>query len=354
MAHVERRGQGRWRARYRGPDGRERSKTFDRRVDAERWLAGVAVARARGEWVDPALGRTTLAEWTERWWPTTANLRPSTRARDETYLRCYVLPAFGAWRLADVGQLDVSTWVAELSASGRAPATVQKAYQLLGKVMGAAVDAGLLARSPCQWVPLPRVEREEMRFLDPAEVARLADAFDPRYRALVFVASYGGLRLGELAGLRRHRVDLLRGTVAVAEIAVEVRGTVHVGQPKTKAGRRTVGLPGPWPTSWAGTWRRRRRRGSPRRWCSRRRTAATCARRRGGGGSGSPPCGPPGWRRCGLTTCATLPSPCGSRPGPVRRRWLPGPGTPRSPSPSTATATSSRATTRTSGTDSTP
>jgi hypothetical protein len=29
-------------ARYRGPDGRERSKTFDRRVDADRWLAGVS------------------------------------------------------------------------------------------------------------------------------------------------------------------------------------------------------------------------------------------------------------------------------------------------------------------------
>lgn len=40
MAHVEKRGPGRWRARYRGPDDRERSKTFERRVDAERWLVG--------------------------------------------------------------------------------------------------------------------------------------------------------------------------------------------------------------------------------------------------------------------------------------------------------------------------
>ena len=45
---VEKRTTGRWRARYRGPDGRERSKTFDRRVDADRWLAGVSFAIARG------------------------------------------------------------------------------------------------------------------------------------------------------------------------------------------------------------------------------------------------------------------------------------------------------------------
>jgi integrase len=101
--------------------------------------------------------------------------------------------------------------VADLSARGLAPATVQKAYQLLGKVIAAAVDAGMLAQSPCRRVPLPRVEREQMRFLPPAQVAALADAIDRRYRALVLVGAYGGLRIGELAGLRRSRVDLLRG-----------------------------------------------------------------------------------------------------------------------------------------------
>jgi len=44
-------------------------------------------------------------------------------------------------------------------------------------------------------------------------------------------------------GLRRSRVDLLRGTVQVAEIVVEVRGVLHIGPSKTRASRRTVGLP---------------------------------------------------------------------------------------------------------------
>jgi integrase len=82
-----------------------------------------------------------------------------------------------------------------------------------------------------------------MRFLNPAEVARLADVIDSRYRALVLVAAYGGLRIGELAGLRRRRVDLLRGRVDVAEIVVEVRGELYMGPPKTRAGRRIVTLP---------------------------------------------------------------------------------------------------------------
>ena len=101
----------------------------------------------------------------------------------------------------------------------------------------------MIAQTPCRRVPLPKVEREEMRFLTPAEVAGLADAIGSRYRALVLVGAYGGLRIGELAGLRRKRVDVLRGTVTVAEIVVEVQGVLHIGPPKTRASRRTVGLP---------------------------------------------------------------------------------------------------------------
>jgi integrase len=90
---------------------------------------------------------------------------------------------------------------------------------------------------------LPKIERREMRFLTPAEVARLADSIRPGYRALVLLGAYGGLRIGEMAGLRRGRVDLDHGMVEVAEIVTEVSGYLHFGPPKTRAGYRRVGLP---------------------------------------------------------------------------------------------------------------
>jgi integrase len=229
--------------RYRDPAGGQRSKVFARKADAQRFPHETETAKARGTWTDPSLGRVLFRDWLGEWWATTTNLRPKTRDRDELLLRRMAMPTFGDVPLAAISQRDVRAWAAELSARGLAPATVQKAYQLLGKVMGAAVDAGMLAQSPCRRVPLPKVEREEMRFLTPAEVATLADAIQPRYRALVLVGAYGGLRIGELAGLRRSRVDLLRGTVTVAEVVVEVRGVLHMGPPKTRASRRTVGLP---------------------------------------------------------------------------------------------------------------
>jgi integrase len=228
-----------YRARYIDPTGRERSKSFSRRVDADRFLTTVESGKLQGTWTDPARGKVTFAAWLETWWTTAADLRPSTRARDRSYLNSLILPQFGAASLAATTQPTVQAWVASLTARGLAAETVVKAYQLLGRTMTAAVNADMLARSPCRAVRLPKIERQEMRFLTPAEVARLADAICPRYRTLVLLGAYGGLRIGELAGLRRGPVNLARGTVDVAEIVVEVKG----GPPKTRAGRRTVGLP---------------------------------------------------------------------------------------------------------------
>jgi integrase len=187
------------------------------------------------------------------------NLRPSTRLRDGGYLRRYVRPRFAEVPLDAIGQREVRAWVAWLLAQQDAPATVVKAYQLLSKVMTAAVDAGMLAQSPCRNVPLPRAEPEEMRYLNPAEVATLAGRIHPRYRALGFVGAYGGRRIGELAALRRSRVELDAGVVDVAETTNELKGQARVraaedqgepaqGQPAGRRGGRAgraAAAPGP-------------------------------------------------------------------------------------------------------------
>ena len=237
--------EARWEARYRDPSGRQRTRTFATQADAKAFLSTAEADVIRGFWLDPTGSRRRFDEWTEEWWNTTTNLRRSTRARDRGYLDRYVLPAFETEQLGTITQLDLRAWVAGLSARGFAPATVILAYGLVAKVLAAAVDAGLIPSSPCRNVPLPKIEREEMRFLDPSEVERLAMSIDERYRLLVLVGCYGGLRIGELAGLRRGRVDLLRGTVDVAEIADETGGHLTYGPPKTRASRRTISLPRP-------------------------------------------------------------------------------------------------------------
>jgi len=197
----------------------------------------------RGEWADPRLGRTTFGEWADRWLESTVNLRANTKAGYRTILRQYLRPAFGSVPLARIDVLAVRTWLAKLEADGVGQATRAKAYRLLARILGAAVEARYLAVNPCGIRRAASEGTPEMRIATVDQVAAIAARVPPRYRALVLVAAFGGLRWGELVGLRRKRIDLERGTVTVAEQLLEVNGAFSVGPPKSTAGRRTVTLP---------------------------------------------------------------------------------------------------------------
>jgi integrase len=246
---VERRladGSRAWLVRFRTSDGRQRSKQFKRKRDADAYVNLVEVDRLQGALIDPRLGRITVAEWWDQWWPTVTNLRPSTRARDEQYFRTHVVPTFGSVPLARLDRTALRAWAAERTdpAGGDlAPATVHTVVQVFNKCLNAAVEDRLIPYNPVAKLPLPRIERQEMRFLTYDEVWTLADAIDPRYRAFVLLGGFGGLRLGEMLGLRWGRVDLLRRRVQVAETLVDVAGHLQFGPPKTKAAIRSVPLP---------------------------------------------------------------------------------------------------------------
>ena len=69
------------------------------------------------------------------------------------------------------------------------------------------------------------------------------------------VAAVGGLRWGELVGLRRKRVDLERGTVTVAEQLLEVNGAFSVGPPRAPPGAAPSPCRPSWSRPWPSTWR---------------------------------------------------------------------------------------------------
>jgi integrase len=234
---------GRWEARYRSPDGRQRTKTFPTKADARAFLAATETDVRRGQFVDPALGRTTFGDYMASWLATKADVSPRTRINIEGRLRNHILPVFADMPVARIQPTDVRGFVASLTDAGLAPPTVKAAYLVLAQILRTAAIDGLIARSPCVEIDLPRDRRREgMRFLEPGQVDTLAGAIDDRYRALVYLAAYGGLRAGELVALKVSRVNTLAGTLEVAEAASEVRGRVTFGP--TKTGRvRTIGLP---------------------------------------------------------------------------------------------------------------
>jgi hypothetical protein len=310
-----------YRVRYRDPTGRQRSKVFARKVDADNWLHANETAKQERRWVDPAAGRERFGEWAERWYATTAALRPTTRRDYRVLLDRQVLPAFAAARLADLDALAVREWLAGLVDAGLSAKRTRKAHQVLAQVLDTAVDGDKLARNVAAGVKLPKVQRREVGFLDAVQVEAPAEAIDPRYSTLVRFAAYSGLRPCEL----------------VARGGPGGRRAAGVGRGQDPMRPAQCGYPGRSPRSWAPTSQAgpatRRISCSPRRW------AARCASQSSSPATASRPSGRPGCRRrCGSTTFATLARACLSARALASRRSRPSSATPPPASPSTPTA----------------
>jgi integrase len=239
--NIQRRPDGKWRARYRDANHREHARHFPRKRDAEQWLASQEVAIARGEWVDPARSKITVGEWLRAWLALQVQLKPTTMVRYEVALRCQILPRFEFVPLSRMTHSEVSSWVPSLIDEGLAPATVRYAHRVLSLGLTAAVRDGRLVRNVAEGVPIPRVVAIPKRFLTHDQVQALADACPP-YGTLIRVLAYTGLRWGEVVALTAGRIDLRRRRIEVVQAIAEVHGHVVIGTTKTHQ-RRSVPIP---------------------------------------------------------------------------------------------------------------
>jgi integrase len=246
VASVDRVATG-YRVRWRTPDGRSRSKTLKRRVDAERFRTGVEHAKDVGTYMDPGRSKITVKAWTTQWLAAQTHLKPSTLARYRGIVDAHIVPRWGGTNLYQVSHADVQKWISSI---GLAPATVRYVHRVFSLLMELAVRDKRIPTNPATGVRLPRVAKPQKRFLTPEQVHALADAaaqypipeVGGQYRALILTLAFCGLRWGEVAALRVKRVDLLRRRLTVAESVTEVSGRLVWGTPKSHAAR-SVPLP---------------------------------------------------------------------------------------------------------------
>ena len=244
MASIKRRADrgGRWEVRYRDPEGKQRARLFDRKVDADRFATSVEHSKLVGGYVDPAAGRRLFGDYA-RGWQAAQVTRPTTAAQVASHLKNHVMPTFEHRPLAAVRPSEVQAWV-KGRADVLAPATVEVVYRYLAAIFAAAVQDRLIPVTPCKGVRLPKVEAAKVVPLETEEVEALIDAVPERYRALVVLAAGTGLRQGEAFGLTTGAVDFLRRSLRVErQLVLLPHAPPYLAPPKTAASRRTVPLP---------------------------------------------------------------------------------------------------------------
>ena len=237
---IEKRGNS-WRARYRGPDRRERSKSFRRKADAERWLAQQRSLIAQGDWTNPALGRITFGEYALPWLDSRADLKPKTRHQYRWLMQQHILPTWRTVPLAKVTFEDLTEWVAKLTVAGLGPSAIRQSVFVLSAALDHAVRSGRIRANPAHGLGLPRPNRRDYVCLTHGQVLTLAAEAGP-WRLLILLLAYTGLRWGEATALRVCDIDLGRRRIDVRRAFSDVGGHVVLGTPKSHQSR-TIPVP---------------------------------------------------------------------------------------------------------------
>jgi hypothetical protein len=146
-------------------DGRQRSRTFDRRRDAEAWDREVKRRRQLGPLAVSQLTERgpTLGEWiADRWAPEHgATLTPRTRER---YASSYALHAAPWLDDAPIRDLTVSrlrAWQADRAARGVSAHAIVRTRTFLSSVLRHAAESEAIPANPLALVRAPRGEHHD-------------------------------------------------------------------------------------------------------------------------------------------------------------------------------------------------
>ncbi len=244
---VEKRG-GRYRARFRAPNGDVLSETFALMRDAKGWLDDQAGDVRRGAWVDPRAGRQSFTEWADEWAKAQDGWKDST-AEAWPRIRKRLDQRIGRTQLAAVDRMVLLRLRADLGET-YAPRTVRLTMAYAGMILRAAYASRRIGHDPTAGLRAKRARAgESTDRVGPDDVPTRAEALailagtPAPFRAGVALG-LAGLRIGEVLGMTADRIDLAARRVTVDRQAKRGPGGA-AGWTTPKAEKvRTITVPG--------------------------------------------------------------------------------------------------------------
>lgn len=195
--------------------------------------------------------KITILEWVQTWLDVyiEPNVSPTTLSRYQGMIKRYINPLLGSMQVQQLTTLAVQSWVNGLKvspASGKemSAATIKHTYHVLKGAMDKAVLAGIIPRSPCQGVMLPKGEKKAPVVYDEQQIQQLIQAAKGTEMELpIDMELCLGLRRGELLGLEWGDIDWKKGQIHIIRTRVVVNGKSVVKDPKTATSKRTIDVP---------------------------------------------------------------------------------------------------------------
>jgi integrase len=232
-----------WRATYIDGAGKRRTKQFTRKSDGEAWLLETRHDVVRGVHTPGSLSPTVKeagALWLKRCHEKALE-RMTTKGYEE-HCNLHIYPFIGSKKLAELTVPAVNAFADRLRETGRSPEMVRRIVRSLGAIFREARRRGLSNVDPTASLELDLPERDDPRPVAPtkAELQAIIANSPSRWRPLILVAIFCGLRASELRGLRWSDVDFEGRQINVAQRA---DASHKIGKLKSKSAYRSIPLP---------------------------------------------------------------------------------------------------------------
>jgi integrase len=222
----------RWLAVWVDPEGREKSKAFQKKIDADNHADGMSVDTVRGDYIDPKAGLTVFAEIGQRWLDSRV-VDPSTMIKYEASYRLHVLPEFGHKPLKVITPSLVQAWIGQMAQSF-SPSSIMTAFHVLQGVVELAVADESIKKNPTKSrvVQVPKSTGKEVEAWADEQVQLLIEAHPEMYRAIPAIGAACGLRQSELFGLALEDIDFEEQVLRVRRQVKKLRGGMVFALPK--------------------------------------------------------------------------------------------------------------------------
>jgi integrase len=239
-----------WTVTYTDQSGTRRQKSFDRKRDADAFHATVNVDVRHGLHV-PDSQSITVAAAGRLWLESTARLERTTRVQYRQHVDLHITPLLGAVKLSQL-TVPMARAFEDKLATTRSPAMVRKVLTSLGSILADAQERGLVAQNVVRGLRSQRRGKDASQrrqgklkvgvdIPTPDEIRALVGTLntDTRWRPLLLVAIFTGLRASELRGLRWSDINLKRGELHVRQRADRYS---KIGPLKSDTSERTIPL----------------------------------------------------------------------------------------------------------------
>ena len=248
------RGKSRLTRRWYAPEGWSKkaierelaavSAEFERQCDAGEVISRAEQREKASQAAMEAAKILTLRQYGERVFMPAKTVTLSENAREnyQSNLDKKIYPALGDLKMPEITPAQISAFLLDFQAQGKAHATVMKLYTILHSLFKMAYLGDMIERNPMDKVERPKPRKDEVKTSEPSaytveEVRKLLDALETeplKWRALVRLLIDTGIRRGECCALKWQNVDLKTGEIRIAgNLCYTTAKGVYMDTPKS-------------------------------------------------------------------------------------------------------------------------